>query len=437
MTIRAGAVIRVAWALVLSGLTASAAILYDRDGILLQGSASIVSQNAATCHVLEEKHSPEEYAKIKANNGQPLHVWQLDISAHNQTGKPLDFLRADFAINALHPPCSDWSGEGPGGGPTGDFVDTEGHPKPLELGNTLKVLSRVTGMGTGEAVRDTVFLVVFHQEQPVFKKWSVDFTFAQTRSQAPVAARSGENPPRANPRQRAQLPPEILVDRYLLRADRLMEAKDPKGALDLMGKIVALQKEHGLTLPEEFHFKHAKVALSAGEVQEAVDTVHTYLLEAGREGKFYREALELLEEAEQREQIQSWIGTQKTCVGQPKGTSCWMELTSQPDCYVWNGFLSPDATVTWTGECSGGRAQGEGTLKWVWEGGNKTSESTGSLTDGKRHGQWVLRFADGRVDEGPVVDGKQHGQWVWRYPDGTVQDVTFEDGEVVGRSSRR
>ena len=157
-----------------------------------------------------------------------------------------------------------------------------------------------------------------------------------------------------------QLPPEIQVDRYLLRADRLMEAKDPKGALEVMGKIVALQKEHGLTLPEEFHFKHAKVAFSAGEVQEAVDAVHTYLLDAGREGKFYREALELLEEAEQREQLQSWIGTDKTCAGQPKGTSCWMELTGQPGCYVWNGSLSPDDTVTWTGTCSGGRAQGGG-----------------------------------------------------------------------------
>ena len=62
----------------------------------------------------------------------------------------------------------------------------------------------------------------------------------------------------------AQLPPEIQLERYLLRADRLMEAKDPKGALEVMGKIVALQKELGLTLPGEFHFKHAKVVLSAG-----------------------------------------------------------------------------------------------------------------------------------------------------------------------------
>ena len=230
-----------------------------------------------------------------------------------------------------------------------------------------------------------------------------------------------------------QLPPEIQVDRYLLRADRLMEAKDPKGALEVMGKIVALQKEHGLTLPEEFHFKHAKVAFSAGEVQEAVDAVHTYLLDAGREGKFYREALELLEEAEQREQLQSWIGDEQTCAGQPKGAECWKALTGQPGCYVWDNYLITDQTVTWTGTCSGGRAQGEGTLKWVWEDGEKTLESTGSLTDGKAHGPWVLRLADGGVQEGPLVDGKRHGQWVLRLADGGVQEGPFVDGKLHGQ----
>ena len=231
----------------------------------------------------------------------------------------------------------------------------------------------------------------------------------------------------------AQLPPEIQVDRYLLRADRLMEAKDPQGALELMGKIVALQKEHGLTFPEEFHFKRAKVAFSAGEVQEAVDAVHTYLLKAGREGKFYREALELLDEEEQREQLQAWIGDEQTCAGQPKGAECWKELTGQTGCYVWDNYLITDQTVTWTGTCSGGRAQGEGTLKWVWEDGEKTSESTGSLTDGKRHGQWVNRFADGLVDEGPYVDGKRHGRWVILDVDGDVGEGPYVDGKKHGQ----
>ena len=186
-------------------------------------------------------------------------------------------------------------------------------------------------------------------------------------------------------------------------------------------------------MPEEFHFKHAKVAFSAGEVQEAVDAVHTYLLDAGREGKFYREALELLEEAEQREQLQSWIGTDQTCAGQPKGSACWMEVKGQAGCYVWNENLATNATVTWTGGCSEGRAQGEGTLKWVWEDGEKTSESTGSLTDGKAHGQWVSRKADGDGWEGPYVDGKKHGPWVWRYSDGLVQEGPYVDGKMHGQ----
>ena len=231
----------------------------------------------------------------------------------------------------------------------------------------------------------------------------------------------------------AQLPPEIMVDRYLLRADRLMEANDPKGALEIIGKIVALQREHGLTLPDEFHFKHARIALSAGKVQDAIDAVNKYLLEAGREGKFYREALELLDEVEQREQIQTWIGTDKLCAGQPKSTSCWMEVTGRPGCYVWNPNLQPDETVTWTGGCSGGRAQGVGTLKWVYDGGKKTSESTGGLTDGKMHGQWVLRFEDGQVEEGPFVDGKMHGQWVRRFADGQVEEGPFVDDKKHGQ----
>ena len=251
----------------------------------------------------------------------------------------------------------------------------------------------------------------------------------------------------------AQLPPEIQVDRYLLRADRLMEAKDPKGALEVMGKIVVLQKEHGLTLPEEFHFKYARVALSAGSVGEAMDAVNTYLLEAGREGKFYREALELLEDVEQ---LSSWFDPEQTCAGKSEGAACWMEVTGQPGCYVWDGHLDTGESVTWSGECSGGRAQGEGTLKWVWDDGEKTSESTGSLKDGKEHGQWVKSWwhgggaegpyvegkrhghwveslADGDVWEGPYVEGKRHGQWVVRYDLGGVSRGPYVDGEKHGR----
>ena len=153
----------------------SAEVLYDREGMQLQGTARIVSQNAATCNVLEEKYSPEEYEKLKANQGQPLHVWQLDISAHNQTGKALDFRRADFTIDSPWPPCTNWSGEGSGGGPAGDFVDAEGHPRPVQWAGTLKVLSRVGGMRveSKQELRQRIERYIDRlNEDPVVYRWT-------------------------------------------------------------------------------------------------------------------------------------------------------------------------------------------------------------------------------------------------------------------------
>ena len=287
--------------LALVGSPASAEVLYDREGIQLQGSARIVSRNAATCNVLEEKYSPEEYEKIKANQGQPLHVWQLDISAHNNTGKPLDFLRADFDIESPWPPCTNWSGEGPGGGPAGDFVDAEGWPKSPEWADTLEVLFMPSGMRVGQVERDTVFLVVFHKDRPVFKKWSVNFTFARSGSQAPqapAAAPSREAPPKATPRQRVELPPEILADKYLRQAEQLVREKDYEGARQALEKLEALQQEHGLEPGPEEHFRYARIWSEAGAPERAMEEAVRYLQIRGREAEHYDEALDLINRAE-------------------------------------------------------------------------------------------------------------------------------------------
>lgn len=226
----------------------------------------------------------------------------------------------------------------------------------------------------------------------------------------------------------AQLPPEIMADRYLLRAERLIADKDPKGAFDTMNKILALQEEHGLTLPEDFRIKYAQTALSAGQFQEAIGAINTYFLESGREGKFYRESLKLLDDAEQS---QAWVATRRTCAGRSKGSECWMEVIGQPDCFLWNPNLRPDATVTWTGECFGGRAQGQGTLKEVWKDSKQTS-STGKLQAGRKHGQWKERLADGAVLEGPYIEGRKNGHWREELADGSSQGGFYAEGKKHG-----
>ena len=190
----------------------------------------------------------------------------------------------------------------------------------------------------------------------------------------------------------AQLPPEIMVDRHLVRAERLMAEEDYGAALEAMDKILALQKEHALTLPEEFHFRYAQAAFSAGSIPDALESVNQYLAVAGRDGEFYRESLELLIEAEQIQTTAEQIQTE-VCTGQPEGAACWMELANQPECYVWNGSLDKDETVTWTGECPGGTAQGTGTLIWIWDSGQGTQEDTGvfRLARGRANGSNAMR----------------------------------------------
>ena len=98
----------------------------------------------------------------------------------------------------------------------------------------------------------------------------------------------------------AQLPPEIMADRHLLRAERLIDEKDYRSAKDELEKIATLLVEHGVVVPEEFHFRYAQVASQAGLNKAVIDSLNTYLATAGRTGKFYRQALEMLDSAEEK-----------------------------------------------------------------------------------------------------------------------------------------
>ena len=95
----------------------------------------------------------------------------------------------------------------------------------------------------------------------------------------------------------ADLAPEIQVDLHLVQTDAYIEDQDYAAARDAMGKIVDLQRNHELELPDEFHFKHAQVLHWAESHAEAVESFLRYLELTGRSGTHYREALELLHES--------------------------------------------------------------------------------------------------------------------------------------------
>ena len=148
----------------------------------------------------------------------------------------------------------------------------------------------------------------------------------------------------------AELPPKVLADKYLMQAEQLLEKKEYDGALNFVDKIIALQREHGFALRDEFHFKRAKIAYAAGMIPTSIEAVSAYL-STGREGEFYKDALALLIKAEEEMQ-EVEITHDETCAGKPEGASCWMALADQPECYVWNPNLQPDEIATWSATCA-------------------------------------------------------------------------------------
>ena len=96
----------------------------------------------------------------------------------------------------------------------------------------------------------------------------------------------------------AQLPPDIIADSYLLRAEQAVRDGEYTRAQGEINKLLDLQQEHELDLPDEFHFRYAKAAAAADLPERALESVVTYLSAAGREGQHYVEALELMNKAQ-------------------------------------------------------------------------------------------------------------------------------------------
>ena len=146
-----------------------------------------------------------------------------------------------------------------------------------------------------------------------------------------------------------QLPPEIQADRYLMQAEEQIQKQDFAAAKAALDRILDLEQEHGLAIPEAFYFRYAE-----GLYEEAIKSVTRYLTTAGQDGEHYVDALRLLNSAKAagtagretraapEQGRPAGISAGQTCAGNPRTAACWMELADQPGCYVWNDYLQPD-----------------------------------------------------------------------------------------------
>jgi hypothetical protein len=76
-------------------------------------------------------------------------------------------------------------------------------------------------------------------------------------------------------------------------------------------------------------------------------------------------------------------------------------------CQVWDPNPQLDETVTWSGGCSGGHADGAGKVQWLKD--NKLIETDeGEWRDGRQFGKGVQDWPIGRY-EGQLADGLPNG----------------------------
>ena len=128
----------------------------------------------------------------------------------------------------------------------------------------------------------------------------------------------------------------------------------------------------------------------------------------------------------------------ESCDGKPEGTACWMELANHPQCYLWSPGLRVTQGVTWSGACRAGLADGRGTATWTTEIDEWILFEMGVMLSGHRRGQWVEAVVAGddgemTLSKGPYgADGERTGDWIRRWSDGEVGEGPFVDGEWRG-----
>ena len=107
-------------------------------------------------------------------------------------------------------------------------------------------------------------------------------------------------------------------------------------------------------------------------------------------------------------------------------------IADKNGCKLANPSPKPSETVTWSGICTDGFADGKGVVQW-YEDGRPGVTYKGALVRGAASGQGKLTMPDGATYEGGWLDGKQEGNGRYLAPGGARYEGEWKDGLPNGR----
>ncbi|PWT77233.1 MAG: hypothetical protein C5B46_00155 [Proteobacteria bacterium] len=111
-------------------------------------------------------------------------------------------------------------------------------------------------------------------------------------------------------------------------------------------------------------------------------------------------------------------------------------IADKRGCKVANTFPRQGETITWSGECRGGFAQGAGVLQWYLN-GKEDDRYEGSLDKGWAQGKGVLYRADGGKYDGEWEHSVQQGTGRYEAPDGSWYEGDWKNGKPNGHGQYR
>ncbi len=106
-------------------------------------------------------------------------------------------------------------------------------------------------------------------------------------------------------------------------------------------------------------------------------------------------------------------------------------IDSNAGCKLWNGAPQPNETVTWTGECRNGYAEGVGVEEW-YQDQKLTERVEGLLIEGKLNGKGTSTWATGETYVGSWRDSQYHGKGIHILPNGERYEGQWAGGKRNG-----
>jgi len=106
-------------------------------------------------------------------------------------------------------------------------------------------------------------------------------------------------------------------------------------------------------------------------------------------------------------------------------------------CQLWNEDPRPGETVTWSGSCVDGKAEGSGTAVWSFERAGRTSNVRyqGKMRAGYLEGAGILESSDGARVFGDWRQGKLNGEARYVAADGARYEGEWQNGRYHGKGT--